>query len=111
MNANRAGACLLLVLVLPLWNLGVTKWQHAHNPVPGNFYSVDGRQMHLHCSGAGLPSIVIEAGASADWLGWQGVQPKLSHGFAPTIARGMVGASLALVRGMQGLCGHKSRRN
>jgi len=35
--------------------------------------------MHLHCSGAGLPSIVIEAGASADWLGWQGVQPKLSH--------------------------------
>ena len=79
MNANRAGACLLLVLVLPLWNLGVTKWQHAHNPVPGNFYSVDGRQMHLHCSGAGLPSIVIEPGASADWLGWQGVQPKLSH--------------------------------
>jgi len=113
MNANRAGACLLLVLVLPIWNLGVTKWQHAHNPVPGNFYSVDGRQMHLHCSGAGLPSIVIEAGASADWLGWQGVQPKLSHltRVCTYDRAGMVGASLALVRGMQGLCGHKSRRN
>lgn len=73
-----AGTCLLLVLALSLWNLGVTKRQHAHNPVPGNFYSVDGRQMHLRCSGAGSPTIVIEAAASADWLGWQGVQPKLS---------------------------------
>jgi pimeloyl-ACP methyl ester carboxylesterase len=35
--------------------------------------------MHLYCSGAGSPTIVIEAGASANWLGWQGVQPKLSQ--------------------------------
>jgi pimeloyl-ACP methyl ester carboxylesterase len=35
--------------------------------------------MHLCCSGTGSPTIVIEAAASADWLGWQGVQPKLSQ--------------------------------
>ena len=63
-----AGSCLLLLLALSLWNLVVTKWQHAHDPVPGNFYSVDGRQMHLYCSGTGSPTIVIEAEASADWL-------------------------------------------
>jgi pimeloyl-ACP methyl ester carboxylesterase len=74
-----AGLCVLLVLALSLWNLAATKWQHAHNPVLGNFYSVDGRLMHLYCSGAGSPTIMIEAGASANSLGWQGVQPKLSQ--------------------------------
>jgi len=69
---------LLLVLALSLWNLAVAQWQHAHNPVPGNFYSLNGRLMHLYCSGTGSPTIVIEAGASANSLGWQGVQPKLS---------------------------------
>jgi pimeloyl-ACP methyl ester carboxylesterase len=66
-------------MALSLWNLAAAKWQHARNPVPGNFYSVNGRQMHLYCSGTGSPTIVIEAGASADWLGWQGVQPQLSR--------------------------------
>ncbi len=74
-----AGLCVFLLLALSLWNLAVTKWQHAHNPVPGNFYHVDGRQMHIYCSGTGSPAVVIEAAASASWLAWQGVQPKLSH--------------------------------
>lgn len=74
-----AGSCLLLLPAFSLWNLAVTKWQHARNPVAGKFYSIDGRQMHLYCSGAGQFTIVIETGASADWLGWQGVQPKLSQ--------------------------------
>ena len=65
------GVCFLFVLALSLTNFAVTKWQHAHNPVPGDFYSVDGRQMHLFCSGTGSPTILIEAAASADWLGWQ----------------------------------------
>jgi pimeloyl-ACP methyl ester carboxylesterase len=74
-----SGSCLLLLLTLSLWNLAATKWQHAHNPVPGNFYAVDGRQMHVYCSGTGSPTILIEAAASADWLAWQGVQATLSQ--------------------------------
>jgi len=73
-----AGVCLLLLLALSLWNLAATKWQHAHNPVPGNFYSIEGRQMHVFCSGTGSPTIIIEAGASANSLGWQGLQTQLS---------------------------------
>ena len=34
--------------------------------------------MHLYCSGVGAPTIIIEAGLGSDWLGWQGVQPKLA---------------------------------
>ena len=71
--------CVAFFLVLPLWNYAVTRWQHARNPVPGNFYSVNGRQMHIYCSGAGSPTVLIETGAGATWLGWQAVQPQLSR--------------------------------
>lgn len=73
------GSCLLLFLALALWNLAVTQWQHAHNPPSGNFYPVDGRQMHVICSGTGSPTVIIEAGAGSNSLGWQAVQPQLSQ--------------------------------
>src|SRR5258708_32969174 len=93
-----AGLCVLLALALPLWNLAVTEWQHLRNPVPGNFYSVSGRLMHLYCSGAGAPTIVIEARASADWLGWQGVHPKLWP-LTPVCACERAGNGLRQTRG------------
>lgn len=74
-----AAFCALFLPALSLWNLAVNKWQHAHNPVPGNFYIVDGRQMHIYCSGAGSPTVLIETGAGATWLGWQGVQSQLAQ--------------------------------
>lgn len=76
--AIAAGASLLFLLALSAWNLAASKWQNARNPVPGKFFSVGGRQMHLYCTGAGSPTVVIEAGLGSDWLGWQVVQPKLS---------------------------------
>ena len=41
---------------------GLTNRLHANNPVPGQFFLVDGRQMHINCTGIGTPTIVIEAG-------------------------------------------------
>src|ERR1041385_5942564 len=71
--------CVAFFLVLPLWNYAATRWQHARNPVPGNFYSVNGRQMHIYCTGAGSPTVLIETGAGATWLGWQAVQSQLAR--------------------------------
>ena len=48
--AISAAICVLLLLTLALWNLGAAKWRHEHNPVPGNFYSVEGLQMHIDLS-------------------------------------------------------------
>ena len=73
-----AAICFLFVLTLMLWNLTMAKWQHARNPVPGNFYTVEGLQMHIDCSGIGSPAIVLEAAASAPWSVWRKVQPELS---------------------------------
>jgi pimeloyl-ACP methyl ester carboxylesterase len=69
----------LLLLLPALWNVAATKWQHAHNPVPGEFHTVRGKQMHVDCSGTGSPTVVIEAAASASWLAWLGVQRRLSR--------------------------------
>ncbi len=68
-----------VLLSFAIWNRSETTLLHAHNPVPGNFFLVDGRQMHIYCSGGGSPTLVIEAGLGSDWLGWQGVQPKLEQ--------------------------------
>ena len=73
-----AGACLVLVLGIAVWNLAVVHWQQAHINLPGKFYSVEGRRMHLYCSGAGSPAVVIETGVGSTSLGWYLVQERLS---------------------------------
>jgi pimeloyl-ACP methyl ester carboxylesterase len=50
----------------------------ATNPPPGAFYSVNGHRMHINCTGAGSPTIVLESGLGNDALIWGGVQPVLS---------------------------------
>lgn len=74
-----AGSCVVFLMALSFWNLAVVRWQSTHVRVPGEFYSVDGRQMHLYCIGSGSPTVVIEAGIGSDWLGWQVVQPRLAQ--------------------------------
>lgn len=73
------GVVSLLLLAAPVWNLAATRWVHWKNPVPGRFYSVGGYQMHIQCVGSGVPTVVLEAAASASWLAWRRVQPQLSQ--------------------------------
>lgn len=47
--------------------------------VPGKLYMVNGRNMHLYCTGQGSPTIVLEDGLGNDWTIWAKVQPVLSH--------------------------------
>ncbi|HEX5424888.1 MAG TPA: alpha/beta hydrolase, partial [Candidatus Acidoferrales bacterium] len=50
----------------------------ATNPVPGNFYDVDGYKMHIYCTGQGSPTLILDAGLGNDWTVWGAVQPTLS---------------------------------
>lgn len=75
-----AVALALLLLVIPaLWNLAATMWLHRQNPVPGWLYTVGGYRMHIHCTGNGQPTVLLEAAASASWMAWRRVQPQLSQ--------------------------------
>jgi pimeloyl-ACP methyl ester carboxylesterase len=48
------------------------------NPLPGQIVDVGGYRLHIHCTGSGSPTVVIESGwgdSSASW-GW--VQPEVA---------------------------------
>ena len=71
----------LLVLCLGLMLVGTMSESAAEAadlrayPPPGQMVDVGGYSLHLDCSGAGSPTVVIDAGLG-DWsTGWSGVQP------------------------------------
>ncbi|RPJ49774.1 MAG: hypothetical protein EHM21_06320, partial [Chloroflexi bacterium] len=47
-------------------------------PPPGQRVDVGGHRLHIHCTGAGSPTVVIDAGLG-DWsTGWGFVQPEVA---------------------------------
>jgi pimeloyl-ACP methyl ester carboxylesterase len=46
--------------------------------IPGMRYDIGGHWMHLHCTGAGTPTIVLSSGLGDDFTSWARVQPVLS---------------------------------
>lgn len=67
------------ILIVPaVLNMATNEVLRARHPVPGSFYLVNGRPMHLYCSGHGAPTVVLDAGGGNDWLIWQKVQPELA---------------------------------
>ena len=63
---------------LCLFNLVMAAAAHAQHPPLGQLYTVEGRSMHLYCTGQGSPTILLEAGAGDDVLYWQTIQPDLA---------------------------------
>jgi len=57
--------------------IALQAYRKAHPP-QGAFYTVNGRQMYIHCTGSGSPTIVLDSGYGSDSLTWQIVQPELS---------------------------------
>jgi pimeloyl-ACP methyl ester carboxylesterase len=47
-------------------------------PAPGRLLSIDGRTLHLLCSGRGTPTVVLVAGGGAFSIDWALVQPKVA---------------------------------
>lgn len=72
-------ASVAILAVPPLSNLIVNAVLRALYPVPGAFYFVNSRPMHLYCTGHGFPTVVLDAGGGNDWLIWQKVQPGVAR--------------------------------
>lgn len=72
----RRGIGLLLLLILLM--MGSASAQ-TEIPAPGELYTVNGRQMHLNCTGDGDVTVVLEAGVGGFSLNWSQVQPELSN--------------------------------
>lgn len=48
-------------------------------PAPGRMVEVSGAAMHIHCTGTGAPTVVLEAGATGFAQMWAWVQPRLAE--------------------------------
>ncbi len=76
------GGALLLALLLILAGAVYESVTEAADvrayPPPGQMVDVGGYRLHINCTGAGSPTVVIDAGWG-DWsLGWSGVQPAVA---------------------------------
>lgn len=61
------------------WNFLAVRRDRAANPPPGRIYAVKGHAMHLYCTGAGAPTVLLESGHGDDFTAWGKVQPALSR--------------------------------
>ena len=72
-------AAVVLATACAIYNVAAGAMQRRRYPPPGSFYEVQGHRMHLYCTGAGSPTVVLEAGAGDQLLYWQTVQPQLAR--------------------------------
>ncbi len=49
------------------------------NPMVGKRIEVDGRKMHIDCTGDGTPTVILESGLGDTYLSWRKVQPEISR--------------------------------
>lgn len=72
----RAASLLLVALVAAPQ---LSAQQPDIGPPPGRLVDIGGRKLHLICSGSGLPTVVLEAGASSFAIDWTLVQSQIAR--------------------------------
>jgi len=61
-----------------VWNAMAIRHYEKLAGVPGQMVQVDGKAMHIYCTGQGSPTVVLEDGLGNDWTIWAKNQPVLS---------------------------------
>lgn len=69
----------VLVALGVIYQMAATEADKGRYTPRGQFYTVNGRQMHLVCKGEGSPAVILEAGGGADSLWWYQVQNQLAE--------------------------------
>jgi len=70
---------LFLVLVGTTYQGVATALERRELERPGRFVDVGGHQLHIHCLGQGLPTVVLEAAAGGMSAAWGWVQPEVAR--------------------------------
>jgi hypothetical protein len=68
-----------VVLGLAMMLSAVTHGQETNYSAPGRLVDVGGRKLHINCTGAGSPTVVLEAGGGAFAIDWALVQPRVAE--------------------------------
>ncbi len=74
---------MLVIFLLALSSLFAYEGFSEHHDAatyspPGVLYQVEGRAMHLYCTGEGAPTVILDSGIGSAALGWGLVQPEVA---------------------------------
>ena len=72
------GGLLILILVGIVYQLVGMARDRTNYPPPGKLIDVGGHQLHLHCTGEGSPTVILEAMGPGWSAAWTLVQPEIS---------------------------------
>ena len=73
-----AGLVTFIVLAGVTYQSVATSLERRKFPYPGRLVAVKDHQLHLHCTGEGTPTVVLEAPAAGMSVGWSWVQNDLA---------------------------------
>lgn len=71
------GAFIVLVIAGAVYQTIASSYDRELHPPPGRLVDVGGHRLHLHCVGAGSPTVVLEAGGGLSSSAWAWVQADL----------------------------------
>ena len=77
--AALVGTLAVLVVASAIYQAVETWRDRRRFPPPGRLVRVNERQMHIHVTGEGTPSVVFESGMGASCLSWTLVQPEVAQ--------------------------------
>jgi pimeloyl-ACP methyl ester carboxylesterase len=60
------------------WQAVAERRDREAHPPPGRLVDIDGLRLHLHCTGTGAPTVLLEAGLGNDVNHWSLLQPRLA---------------------------------
>lgn len=91
-KSQRSG-CLARIARFLIWTVGIlaillfagyiyqrqiTTADFEQYPAPGQLVDVGGYSLHIHCTGQGSPTVIVDAGNGDFSLGWVGIQPEVA---------------------------------
>ena len=71
------GVILLLAAIGATYE-AIESSREEREPPPGRLVDVGGHKMHLHCTGQGTPTVILESGLWDDSIVWHSVQPEIA---------------------------------
>jgi pimeloyl-ACP methyl ester carboxylesterase len=75
---QASAVAIFLVLAGATYQGVATALERREFPHPGKMVDVGGHQLHIYCTGAGAPTVVLEAPAAGMSAAWGWVQPELA---------------------------------
>ncbi|MGH9254000.1 MAG: alpha/beta fold hydrolase [Vicinamibacterales bacterium] len=79
MLPRAVSVAVFLILAGASYQGAATALERRQFPHPGHMVDIGDRQLHIHCSGRGAPTVVLEAPAAGMSAAWGWVQPAVAR--------------------------------